>query len=127
MVLHFVSPTLIRYRGGSWRKPLMPPTSVGGNRQVIYLISIGIFSLQHGLLKFTGNFQADIIPHILKYLSLSPTEIRQGTLQMDGNIILTNQSTLGSMQLKVIIVGGGIGGLTAAVALRKQGHEVHVS
>ncbi|QKX64611.1 uncharacterized protein TRUGW13939_11786 [Talaromyces rugulosus] len=28
--------------------------------------------------------------------------------------------------LKIIIVGGGIGGLTAAIGLRKQGHDVHV-
>lgn len=28
--------------------------------------------------------------------------------------------------LKVIIVGGGIGGLSAALALRKQGHDVDV-
>ena len=28
--------------------------------------------------------------------------------------------------LKILIAGGGIGGLTAAIALRKQGHEVKV-
>lgn len=29
--------------------------------------------------------------------------------------------------LSVIVVGGGIGGLTSAIALRKAGHEVTVS
>lgn len=28
--------------------------------------------------------------------------------------------------LKILIVGGGIGGLTAAIALRKQGHNIEV-
>ena len=32
-----------------------------------------------------------------------------------------------SSPLKVVINGAGIGGLTAAIALRRQGHEVHVS
>lgn len=30
-------------------------------------------------------------------------------------------------QLRVLIVGGGIGGLSAAVALRLHGHDVEVS
>ena len=30
-------------------------------------------------------------------------------------------------QLKVLVVGGGIGGLTAGIALRQQGHIVQVS
>jgi succinate dehydrogenase/fumarate reductase flavoprotein subunit len=29
--------------------------------------------------------------------------------------------------LKIIIVGGGIGGFTAAITLRQQGHDVEVS
>ena len=32
-----------------------------------------------------------------------------------------------SAGLKIIIVGGGIGGLTAGIALRQQGHRVEVS
>lgn len=36
---------------------------------------------------------------------------------------LHNDKPLG---LKVLVVGAGIGGLTAANALRRQGHEVHV-
>jgi heterodisulfide reductase subunit A-like polyferredoxin len=28
--------------------------------------------------------------------------------------------------LKILIVGGGMAGLTAAIALRKQGHDIHV-
>ena len=33
---------------------------------------------------------------------------------------------MSSIQLKVVIVGGGIGGLTAALALRRQGHALTV-
>lgn len=32
----------------------------------------------------------------------------------------------GQFPLKVIVVGGGIGGMAAAIALRQQGHEVKV-
>ena len=31
-----------------------------------------------------------------------------------------------SRNLKVIIIGAGIGGLTAAISLRQQGHDVEV-
>ena len=31
-----------------------------------------------------------------------------------------------AVRLKVLVVGSGIAGLTAATALRQQGHEVHV-
>ena len=47
---------------------------------------------------------------------------------MDGN--LTNGAShpdSTSAGLKVIIVGGGIGGFTAGIALRQQGHHVEVS
>ena len=29
--------------------------------------------------------------------------------------------------LKIVIIGAGIGGLTAAIGLRRNGHEIHVS
>jgi NAD(P)H-nitrite reductase large subunit len=31
------------------------------------------------------------------------------------------------IRCKIIVIGAGIGGLTAAIAARKAGHEVHVS
>ena len=37
-----------------------------------------------------------------------------------------NGSDHDDASLKIIIVGGGIGGLTAAISLRRQGHEVDV-
>jgi NADPH-dependent 2,4-dienoyl-CoA reductase/sulfur reductase-like enzyme len=33
----------------------------------------------------------------------------------------------GQRPLKILIVGGGMAGLTAAIALRKQGHDIRVS
>lgn len=38
-----------------------------------------------------------------------------------------SHSTSAPVGLKVIIVGGGIGGFTAAITLRQQGHDVEVS
>ena len=35
-------------------------------------------------------------------------------------------TTTKPLQLKVLIAGAGIGGLTAAIALRRQGHDVEV-
>lgn len=40
---------------------------------------------------------------------------------------LTNGTSHGDKGLKILIAGAGIGGLTAAIALRRQGHHVHVS
>ena len=37
-----------------------------------------------------------------------------------------DESRSHTVQLKVIIIGAGIGGLTAAIALRRQGHHVEV-
>ena len=37
-----------------------------------------------------------------------------------------HKSTPSVASLKILIVGAGIAGLTAAIGLRKEGHEVHV-
>jgi monoamine oxidase len=44
-----------------------------------------------------------------------------------GDATTSNGMSDDKKPLKVIIVGGGIGGLTAAIGLRKQGHNVLVS
>ncbi len=53
------------------------------------------------------------------------------TLNGDVNGDHGTESTLRQpgrqISLRVVIVGAGIGGLTAAIALRRQGHEVVVS
>ena len=43
-------------------------------------------------------------------------------INMNGHVESTESSGL-----KIIIVGGGIGGFSAAIALRQQGHDVEVS
>ena len=40
---------------------------------------------------------------------------------------MTLKELNGSSGLRILIVGAGIGGLTAAIALRQQGHRVEVS
>jgi succinate dehydrogenase/fumarate reductase flavoprotein subunit len=49
---------------------------------------------------------------------------------MEPNSTYTNgdiRSVSATAALKVIIVGGGIGGFSAAITLRQQGHDVEVS
>lgn len=45
----------------------------------------------------------------------------------DERVLVTGDSMSDDRRpLKIIIVGGGVGGLTAAIGLRKQGHDVLV-
>jgi cation diffusion facilitator CzcD-associated flavoprotein CzcO len=42
------------------------------------------------------------------------------------NGTVATDQTASPSPLKALVVGGGIGGLTAAIALRKQGYDVQV-
>lgn len=43
-----------------------------------------------------------------------------------SNAISGSEASTEPVPLKIVIVGAGIAGLTAAIGLRRQGHEVHV-
>lgn len=67
------------------------------------------------------NLQGHSTPYLtLPYLTISC----HPTTAVPTN--LNNMTTNTPQPLKVLIVGGGIGGLTAGLALRRQGHDVQI-
>jgi NADPH-dependent 2,4-dienoyl-CoA reductase/sulfur reductase-like enzyme len=73
--------------------------------------------MEKGYIKSTKHCQSDltiiILDKALKLRPLSQTMAIQEKTKTDG-------------PLKILIAGAGIGGLTAAIALGQQGHEVTV-
>lgn len=74
----------------------------------------------------SDNTSADIVTQLdLNHLTVSPSS--------NVNMLMQHEDRSEEWvhvrplePLKVIIVGGGIGGMTAALALRQQGHHVEV-
>ena len=56
-----------------------------------------------------------------------PTKIRESRfLEFDPSAKLIRRQLTLSIKMKVIIVGAGIAGLSAAIGLRREGHDIQV-
>lgn len=67
----------------------------------------------------TPDFARDHYIYPLYVYQLPPSRVEQSQISLGANMIQDKT-------LRVLIAGGGIGGLSAAVALRLSGHEVEV-